>query len=204
MKKNNDLKQIRNLEDWTQGLNKEEALLAVVNRVRDIPFQFIGTRDIESMLKAGVGTCNAKHMLLKELAEKLGYKVRFLVDKFYLSDFLEGLDQKNMKVIKLKKITSKLKPYYHTYLQIFKNNKWISLDITFDSFLEKYGLVVASNWDGENDTQLPHKPLETHVVEKNPGTFKKNLLIGESEKNIILRKKFFSLLNEYLTSVRSS
>jgi hypothetical protein len=191
------------LEDWTQEQEREDALLTVVNKVRDIPFKFIGTRDVDSMLEAGVGTCNAKHMLLKELAEALRYKVRFLVDKFHLSDFLRGLDKENEKVMRLKEITSKLEPYYHTYIQIFKDEKWISLDITFDSFLEQFGFVVASDWDGKTDTLLPHEPLEQHIVDKEPGKFKRDLLVGESEENKQLRKEFFALLNEYLTEVRT-
>lgn len=191
------------LDEWTQGLEREEALLTIVNQVRDIPFQFIDTRDIDSMLEAGVGTCNAKHMLLKELAEGLRYQVRFLVDKFNLSDFLKELDPEHSKVIQLKEIAAKMDPYYHTYIQIFNNEKWVAVDITFDSALEPYGFVVASDWDGKTNTDLPHTPMEQYVIEEEPGQFKKNLLKGESEENKQYRKEFFALLNDYLNELRN-
>lgn len=191
------------LEELTGGLLKEAALIKVVETVRDIPFQFIGSRDIDSMLEAKVGTCNAKHMLLKELIGGLGYEGRYIVDKFNLSDFLAGLDQGNKQVIELKEIASRLEPYYHTYLQI-NNGNWVSVDITFDSALAPYGFVVAIGWDGRSDTKLPHNWIETYLVVEgqDPGQLKNRLLTGESTENKLLRKEFFSKLNQYIASLR--
>lgn len=197
-----NLKYKKLLEEWTGGSSGKEALIKVFEKVRDIPFQFIGSRDIDSMLKAGVGTCNAKHMLLKELADGLGYKTRYIVDKFNLSDFLKGLDHDDSRIVELEEIASRMSPYYHTYLQIEINGKWVSVDITFDSAIARYGFVVATEWDGDSDTRLPHAPLETHVVKDEPGQLKERLLSDEPPENKQLRKEFFAKLNDYITSLR--
>ena len=178
---------------------KDRQLIKIFEEVRDIPFQFIGSRDVESMLKAGAGTCNAKHVYLKQKIDELGYPTRFVVDEFNLSDFLKGLDHKDNKVQELENLAAQLEPYYHTYLQINKDNKWISLDVTFDSKLAQFGFVTTTDWNGESDTNLPHTPLKTYYVEDKPEKLKGELLAEESQENKKLRQDFFSKLNDYIS-----
>ncbi len=190
------------LNIWTKGLNQEQALLEIYRRVRDIPYQFTATRDVETLLKTNSGTCTAKHILFSEMVHRLGYNTRFIVDEMDLSDLLQGLNREDAVVKNLFQLASDLDNYFHTYTQIMIDSRWVSVDLSFDSTLAPYGFKV-SRWDGKNDTGLIHIPIKTYVVEDRPDELKTQMLIDESEENRQLRKMFFNKLNEYMISLRN-
>ncbi len=192
------------LSELTDSLSPEEAFVRVCTYVRDIPYQFIGSRDIDSMLQAGAGTCNAKHMLLHELLKGLGYETEYVIDEFQLTDLLAGISSSDPQVAQLRQMATEIEPYYHTYLKVKKNEAWISLDVSFDTPLAVYGFPVDLDWDGTRDMQLFHTPLKTTAVEGSPDAFKKQLVQRESPENKKKRKEFFRVLNSLLESFRSS
>ena len=57
----------RILSEWTQGLNREQTVLRVFEKVRDIPYGTIGSRDPLKVYLMGSGTCSGKHFLLAAL-----------------------------------------------------------------------------------------------------------------------------------------
>lgn len=68
------------IEEWAGDQSIEKKIITLFEKVRDIPYGNIGSRDPADVYKEGKGTCSGKHELLKELYQELGIKTKdFLI-----------------------------------------------------------------------------------------------------------------------------
>ena len=147
------------LEEWgIQGHPRDEQVIMLYEKVRDIPFGSIGTRDPYEVYKANKGTCSGKNFLIKELFNEIGIKTKDMIclqrwkdltwfpddeyDVVELPDNLMNLLEKNEIVD------------FHNYLMIQTDQKWVQLDVTIDAPLKALGFHVVENWDGKSDMPL--------------------------------------------------
>ncbi|HID42165.1 MAG TPA: hypothetical protein EYP30_00030 [Archaeoglobaceae archaeon] len=67
--------------------NNERTLIRIFERVRDIPYGIINSRNPEDVYRKNKGTCSGKHLLLKELYLTLGMRVKDVIC-FHLNEEL--------------------------------------------------------------------------------------------------------------------
>jgi len=151
--------------------NKERTLIRIFERVRDIPYGVINSRNPEDVYRKNKGTCSGKHLLLKELYLALGMQVKDVICFHLYEELPRNIDYP----LELRKILEENEgvPDFHNFIQIYINNNWITLDATFDKSLEGY--FVVNEWDGKSDTKLSVNPLRFWELEK-PLEFKVRML----------------------------
>ena len=160
-------------------------LVSLFNSIRDTPYKI--------PLKWGEedNCCSGKHEKLFKLLKKHGYKVRYRVCVFLWSSL--NLPPELVKIPHEDDCT-------HTYLEIFLDNDWKTLDATWDSKLRK--LFHINEWDGKSNTETAVKPTKNFSPQKsleimnnqNENTIKKDLEING---------KFYKAFNEWLEENRN-
>lgn len=113
--------------------------ISIFETVRDFVYQINWVSDPEKLLEVKEWYCASKHRLLKEIYNKLWYQTKlcfvpFSFNMIYLSDELKNRWYANKK-------------WYHTFLQILIDGKWINIDATFNIELKNiYYVNENRNW----------------------------------------------------------
>ena len=130
------------LEDFILGhknSNKNVERISIFETIRDFVYQINWVSDPEKLLEVKEWYCASKHRLLKEIYNKLWYQTKlcfvpFSFDMIYLPDFLKDWWFANKK-------------WYHTFLQMFIDWKWIDIDATFNKELKSiYTVNENRDW----------------------------------------------------------
>ena len=113
--------------------NKVFERISIFETVRDFVYQINWVSDPENLLEIKEWYCTSKHRLLKEIYDRLWYKTQlcfipFSFDMIYLPDELKNRWYANKK-------------WYHTFLQMLIDNKWIDIDATFNPELKNFYVV---------------------------------------------------------------
>ncbi len=196
---NNDIGLERILEEYTSDCTtREEKLVSVFEKVRDIPYGTIGSgsRDPLEVYRKNKGTCSGKHFLLRDLLLLLDMEVKDVVCFHYYSQMPHSIDYPPELVQLLEDNTGV--PDYHNYVKVY-NGDWLTLDATFDCPLKDY--FVVNEWNGKDNTELSVKPVESWEVE-DPEIFKVDMLNKlpvEIQKG---RKRFLQKFSEWLEKLR--
>ena len=155
------------LKEWKiDALSKEKQILALYERVRDIPFGSIGSRDPYKVYQANKGTCSGKNFLIKELFNEIGVETKDMIVLQRWKD-LTWFPDDEYKVVKLPDHLMKLFENneivdFHNYVKILVEGKWVQVDVTIDAPLQALGFHVVENWDGKSD--MPLCFVGTHKV----------------------------------------
>ena len=113
--------------------------ISIFETVRDFIYQINWLSEPEQHLKIKEGYCTSKHRLLKEVYDRLWYQTQlcfipFSFNMVYLPD-----DLKNRWYA--------IKKWYHTFLQILIDDKWINIDATFNKELKSiYTVNENRDW----------------------------------------------------------
>lgn len=112
--------------------------ISIFETVRDFEYQINWVSEPEKLLKIKEWYCTSKHRLLKEVYNKLWYQTQlcfipFSFNMIHLPDDLKNRWYANKK-------------WYHTFLQMFIDWKWIDIDATFNPELKNF-YVVNENRD---------------------------------------------------------
>ncbi len=184
------------INKWANDLALNEKIIKLFEKVRDIPYGDIGSRNPKDVYENNKGTCSGKHELLKELYEELGIKVKgfIAIHKFndLKIDFPPGIKE-------ILDRTEIIDP--HNFLKILVDGKWIIVDATWDKPLKKLGFVVNENWDGKSEMKTCVVPLEI-FESKNPIEWKKQRIQELPEQIQKDRKLFLKKLTEFLDKTR--
>lgn len=189
------------IELWCKGLSLEKTLVKIFKKVRDIPYGSTGERDPQKILKAKLGSCSGKHLLLKELFELLGYQAKIITCYHH---FDEALPRREYPEALQNLITEHTVIDFHHFIQIKRNNRWVVVDATWDTPLKAYGFPVNTDWDGNTDTQLAVKPIKFYPEVDNLIAFKKQLIEELEPEEREVRRRFLDLLTEWFTTLRTS
>jgi len=159
--------------------------LVAFKKVQQIPYR------IQLSISEGDYSCTGKAAQLKELLEKAGYKVRYIVCEFRWSDL--GLPQNLLNVKHEDSCT-------HTYLEAFIDGKWIKIDPTWDSALHR--ILPVATWNGKSDTVLAVKPFNTFSAQKSAEIMSN---VNDSEVLEDLKKNgaFYKAFNDWLEIERT-
>ncbi|MCD6436421.1 MAG: hypothetical protein J7L15_08580 [Clostridiales bacterium] len=139
-------------------LSKDKQIVALFEKVRDIPFGTIDSRDPYKVYQANKGTCSGKNFLIKELYNEIGVKTKDMICLQRWKD-LTWYPDDEYDVVKLPDDLMKLLDDneiidFHNFVKIFLNGKWVQIDVTIDLPLKALGFHVVENWDGKSDMPL--------------------------------------------------
>ncbi|MBD3155580.1 MAG: hypothetical protein GF368_02895 [Candidatus Aenigmarchaeota archaeon] len=185
------------IQEWVDHLDSDEWVIKLFEKVRDIPYGDINSRDPKDVYEKRKGTCSGKHELLKELYDELGIETK---------DFIALHKFNDLNVVFPKEIKRILDEYeifdYHNFFKILVNGDWITVDVTWDRPLKKLGFFVNENWDGKSNMELCVVPIEIFEVEDSVLSKKQKLmdLPKETQK---YRKIFLEELTVWLDEFRS-
>jgi hypothetical protein len=187
----------RILSEWTEDLPEEEAVIKVFQKVRNIPYGVIGSRDPVKVLEANKGTCSGKHMLLAALYRAMGMKVKDAV-AFHR---YENLPRRVEYPDDLKAILKRGDgiPDYHNFIKLYSNGKWLTLDATFEEDLRE--CFVVNHWDGKSNTKLSVEPIKVWEV-ADPVQFKITKLKQLSKEIRDCRREFLDKFSVWLDVLR--
>jgi hypothetical protein len=185
------------LSEWTKDLTEEEAVIKVFQRVRDIPYGVIGSRDPVKVLEANKGTCSGKHLLLAALYRAMGLKVKDAVAFHRYENLPRQVEYPHDLKALLKRGDGI--PDYHNFVKLYSNGRWLTLDATFEEDLRE--CFVVNHWDGKSNTELSVEPIKVWEV-TNPVQFKITKLNGLSKEIGDYRKEFLDKFSVWLDVLR--
>ena len=113
--------------------------ISIFETVRDFVYQINCVSEPEKLLEIKEWYCTSKHRLLKEIYDKLWYQTQlcfipFSFNMIYLPDELRNRWYANKK-------------WYHTFLQVLIDGKWIYIDATFNNELKSiYTVNENRDW----------------------------------------------------------
>jgi hypothetical protein len=113
------------LKKWTAGLSKDDRLVEIFYRVRDIPYGTIGSRDPEQVYLKNKGTCSGKHFLFYELVEGLGFKSKHFICSHKFRQFKVEFPTQLREILKENDVLD-----YHNFVKVFVNGRWLMVDLT--------------------------------------------------------------------------
>jgi hypothetical protein len=143
--------------EWTRGKHAVEARIGVYEKIRDIPYAVIpginSSRDYARILTVGKGSCTPKHFLLRDMYQKLGLAVLYVVYPFRWSDLEVDYPAH------LRKLADAMPTSYHLACKVEMGRRLVLVDATVDSPLKRLGLPVNENWNGFSSMVLPVVPV---------------------------------------------
>jgi hypothetical protein len=182
---------------WTGNVALEEKIMLLFNKVRDIPYGSIDSRNPKEVYFQQKGTCSGKHELLKGLYKSLGMPVKDYIILHSFND-LPVKYPKNIKDFLTK--NKVIDP--HNFLKIKIEGYWSVVDITWDLPLKNLGFPVNENWNGEKDCKISVAQGGEIMKIENPMLKKQELLSKFSILEQKNRKQFLLLLTNWLESER--
>lgn len=131
---------------------------AIFEKVRDIPFGRMGSRDPWEVYRQNKGTCSGKSFLLRELFQGIGLQTRDMIclqrwrDLTWFPDETYGVvnfPNPLQQMLETVEIVD-----FHNYLQVRQGEKWLTVDASIDLPLTELGFYTTEHWDGESDMPL--------------------------------------------------
>ena len=158
-----------------------DKLTKIFNQVRDIPY------NIPLSPKETDYCCSGKHKIFKQLLENLAYQVRYRVvsftwDSLKLPTEIFAIPHENSST--------------HVYLEIFIDNQWQDVDVTWDIGLKS--IFPINQWNGgKNIIAVP-------VLKKFSSKKSQEIMDNETEEEITndlkINGKFYEAFNWWLES----
>lgn len=185
------------IDHWAKNKSFDVTVVTLFKKVRDIPYGDIGSRDPLEVYRQQKGTCSGKHALLKKLYITLGIPVK---DGIIMHSFnkLPILFPENIQhVFSEHEIIDP-----HNFIQIKRNNTWLTLDVTWDIGLKKIGFPVNENWSGFENLELSVVKKGNVYETENVMELKQQLISKLPKDTQIARKLFLKLLTNWLTISR--
>jgi len=147
------------LTDWGVGGGApEREAVRVFERVRDIPFGQMGSRDPAEVYRRNKGTCSGKNLLLRELLQRIGLQARDMIclqrwkDITWFPDDTYGLVRFPDELVRMLQETEIVD--FHNYVELRVGERWVTLDATIDPPLRRLGFHTTERWDGRSSMPL--------------------------------------------------
>jgi len=187
------------IKKWTNNQSFEEKIITLFEKVRDIPYGDIGSRNPLDVYTQNKGTCSGKHELLKGLYKELGIPVKdfIIMHKFkelpitYPTNIQEVLDA-----------TDIIDP--HNFIKIEVDGKWVTVDVTWDKNLKKLDFPINENWDGKTNMNVSVAQGGEIYETENSIKLKEELLTKLLKVQQKERKVFLEKFTQYLDNVRDN
>lgn len=143
--------------EWTRGRSDVESRIGIFENIRDIPYAVIPeVNSVQSywrMLTVGKGSCTPKHFVLRDMYEKMGLPVLYVVYPF------RWIDLEVDYPAHLRKLAEVMPISHHLACKVEIAGRLVLVDATVDRALKKLGLPVNENWNGYDEMTLPVTPV---------------------------------------------
>lgn len=185
------------IDSWSKNQSMDEAVITLFKRVRDIAYGDIGSRDPLQVYKQNKGTCSGKHELLKGLYLTLGIPVQDFIVMHNFNELPIIFPEHIQKILVENTIIDP-----HNFIKIKRNNKWITIDATWDLGLKKVDFPVNKEWNGFENLDVSVMK-GGKIYETNKPMILKKKLIEELPKDVQkARKLFLKEFTKWLAIVR--
>jgi hypothetical protein len=184
------------ISEWTGMRSVQDKIVMLFERVRDIPYGSIGSRDPGDVYTAHEGTCSGKHELLKELYQELGLETKDYIAMHRFKDMTVSFPEQLQQILDRSDIVDP-----HNFFKLHVEGRWVTVDVTWDFPLKKMGFVVNEDWDGKTDMELCVVPLSISETD-DPMAFKKNEIAHLTSKVQADRKLFLDELTKWVKTLR--
>lgn len=185
----------RNFQQWTAGKAGKDAMVAIYNHIRDIPYKVLtelnDPENFKRILEVNAGSCTPKHLLMAEMYSRLGLDVLLVVYPYRWTEF------KDIYPPHLWELAQGMPPANHLACLVFINGRYVLVDATVDLPLGIVGIPVNKSWNGESDTILPVLPTGNEEI-YHPG--EAALMPPPDTDPAVL--SFYNRLNEFLDGIR--
>jgi transglutaminase-like putative cysteine protease len=183
------------LGQWTKAKSRREALIAVFNHIRDIPYcvlpELNHPQHYQRILEIHAGSCTPKHLLMAEMCRRLGRDVLLAIYPYRWAEF------EDLYPPRLRKLARLMPPGSHLACKVLINGRYVLMDATVDPPLGRIGLPVNECWDGESDTSLPVLPTGDEEI-YHPS----EVLLMLPPRLDTVARTFYAGLNEYFGRIR--
>ena len=146
----------RKVHEWTRGKSTKDARITIYYKIRDIPYAVIpelnDSKQYIHILALYRGSCTPKHFLLCDMYQRIGLEVLYAVYPFRWDEFAF------LYPPELRRLAKAMPIGYHLACKVDIDGRFILIDATLDSALQKIGLPVNKEWDGIRDTLLAVNP----------------------------------------------
>jgi hypothetical protein len=185
------------IDQWANDQPLEQQVVTLFEKVRDIPYGDIGSRDPLDVYRKNKGTCSGKHELLKGLYKELDLEVK---DCLVMHRFKQLPVRFPDEINEILERIDIIDP--HNYFKVKIDNKWLTVDVTWDKALQKLGFPVNEGWDGKSDMKVAVAPGGEVYEPYDPIAKKKELISSFPEQVKADRKLFLKKTTEWLDHLR--
>jgi len=147
------------LTAWgVDSLPLNQQVIGVFEKVRDIPFGRMGSREPWDVYRRDKGTCSGKHFLLRELYAGMGLGTRDMIclqrwkDLTWFPDDTYGVVDFPDPLLEMTEETEIVD--FHNYLLVLREGRWVRVDASLDLPLTRLGFYTTEEWDGVSDMPL--------------------------------------------------
>lgn len=164
--------------------------VSIFETVRDFLYQINWANTPEKLLEIKEWYCASKHRLLKEVYDRLWYQtqlcfVPFSFNMVYLPDELKNWWYANRK-------------WYHVFLKMNIDWRWIDIDATFNSELKDF-YVVNENRDWISSQKIICDYDEIYIPKSLDEEWKIKKLLSDSNE---ITDKDYDWINKYNERIR--
>lgn len=185
------------IQEWTGRQPLEQKVITLFEKVRDIPYGNIGSRDPADIYRKNKGTCSGKHELLKELYQELGIQVKDFLIMHRFKEMSVNFPEDIQSILNRSDIVDP-----HNFFRILVDDNWVTVDVTWDKPTRKLGFTVNENWDGKSDMKIAVAP-GGEIFETDESMTLKKELIGKLPINVQEDRKLFLVkATEWLDTLR--
>lgn len=187
------------ITEWASGQPLVQQVVTLFEKVRDIPYGDIGSRDPLDVYRKNKGTCSGKHELLKGLYRELGLEVK---DYLVMHRFKQLPVKFPDEIMDILERTDIVDP--HNYFKVKIGDKWLAVDVTWDKALKKLGFPVNENWDGQSDMKVVVAPGGDVYESDDPIALKKSLIQSLPAQVQADRQLFLDTTTKWLDHLRET
>ena len=167
--------------------------------VRKLAYFSSPDRSPEAVMRDGRGACTAKHILLRDLLRRHGEAAEV---EFVAGDFAAGMPQVVSMPAPLRDMirTAGISDF-HCYVVWHNAGHEVRLDATWPDALADHGFPVNAGWTGSGDTILAITPSGISRRAEDVITAKAQLLSGLSVDQAAKRRRFLTLLSDWIATI---
>ena len=185
------------IKKWTKSDSFTQQVIDIFEKVRDIPYGSIASRQGIDVYNNNQGTCSGKHQLLKALYLEMGIPVKDFIILHNFNNLPAAFPVNIQQIFKEQTVTDP-----HNFIKIKINDKWIAVDATWDIGLKKLGFPINENWNGTSDMEISVS-LGGEIFETdNPLYLKEQLIKNLSNDVVTARKLFLKECTQWLNNLR--
>jgi len=181
------------IEHWAKDQSFNDTIITLFEKVRDIPYGDIGSRDPLEVYKQQKGTCSGKHELLKGLYTTLGLQVKDFIIIHEFNNLPVSFPENIQNILNETTITDP-----HNFIKIKRNNEWFTIDVTWDIGLKKVAFPVNEDWNGFQNLDISVAKGGEIFETANPMELKRDLITKLPEIIQVNRKEFLKKLTKWL------